>query len=154
MYTHEPCPPTPYSWTKEQRSCQEKEEDKVLIWRDHYTADVLQCLMNTVTVLAISCDSGSAASLTIVAFMLFCSSLLCFLMPFSRALCTAIVSILQMSWLASYPDRLNGLGTRLCLVLQGGWGCFSHVNMNYLLIHGFQTVKVDGREKMQSWKAW
>ena len=70
--------------TVEQRSCQEKEEDKVLVWRDHYTAAVLQCLINT-SISTISSDSGSTASLTIVAFTFLCSSLLCFFMPCSCA---------------------------------------------------------------------
>ena len=113
--------------TVEQRSCQEKEEDKVLVWRDHYTAAVLQCLMNTVTVLAIPCDSGSTASLTIVAFMLFCSSLLCFLMPFSCALCTAIVSSNVLASLVPRPFERPGYEARSWLA--GGWGCFNHVNM-------------------------
>ena len=55
--------------TVELRSCQEKEEE-VLIWRDHYTAAMLQCLMNTSNS-TIPCASKSTASLTIVAFMFF-----------------------------------------------------------------------------------
>ena len=55
--------------TVELRSCQ-GEEEEVLIWRDHCTAAVLQCLMNTSNSI-IPCASKSTASLTIVAFMLF-----------------------------------------------------------------------------------
>ena len=38
---------SPYTLQLNKEAVKEKEDDKVLIWRDHYTAAVLQCLMNT-----------------------------------------------------------------------------------------------------------
>ena len=112
----------------------------------------------------IPCASGSAASLTIVAFI----SLLCFLIPFSCAFdifahtvnmfLAVRVLACKLKWvrllhscdllnghdskpvvsilLDSYPDRLKGLRNEAvsCNWLVRGWGCFSHVNID-LLIH-------------------
>ena len=65
-----------------------EDSKEVFIWRDHYTAAVLHCLMNTSNN-SIPCASKSATSLTIVALMLL------FFALFSNAwfmyLCTAIV---------------------------------------------------------------
>ena len=80
---HTPCSTSSYNNLQlHKEAVKENEEEEV-----HCSAAVLQCLMDTSnsTISCASWSAASAASLTILAFMFLCSSLLCFLMPFSYA---------------------------------------------------------------------
>ena len=81
---------SPYTLQLNKEAVKEKEEDKVLIWRDHYTAAVSDEHSNSASY---PCASGSTASLTIVAFMLFIFALfsnaffMCSLHSYSQQQC-------------------------------------------------------------------